>query len=190
MVTAPSSRAAQAEAFVQGHSDHRVLTTLTHVPGHGSSLGGTHRGVVDVTATWQDLELAPYRALLAAGAADSIRSAHVVNAHLDPVHPASLSSVTISGPLRDSLGFTGVVVSDDLQMGAITSRWSRADAILRAVLAGNDLLTFSSDVDGYDPGLGAEVHATVLGLVADGSIPEDRIAESYRRVSELAARVA
>ncbi len=186
----PAVVSAQAEAFVQGHRDHAVLTSIKHFPGHGSSTGDTHLGFVDVTKTWQDLELDPYRALLAADAVDSVMVAHVFNARLDPLYPASLSTATISGLLREKLGFAGVVVSDDLQMRAITSQWSRREAIRRAVLAGNDLLTFSNNIDVFEPGLGADVHATLLGLVADGSISEDRIAESYRRVSELTARVA
>ncbi len=186
----PAVVASQAAAFIDGHHDHGVLTTLKHFPGHGSSTGDTHQGLVDVSDTWNDLELDPYRALLASGHADSIMVAHVFNSHLDASYPASLSASTVTGLLRESLGFDGVVVSDDLQMGAITSQWSRTEAIRLAVLAGNDLLTFSNNVDSFDPGLGAEVHATLLGLVADGSIPEERIAEAYRRVSALTARAA
>lgn len=186
----PAVVSAQARAFIEGHHDVGVLTSCKHFPGHGSSTGDTHLGFVDVTTTWQPTELDPYRALLAAGVVDSVLVAHVLNGNLDPTYPASLSAATITGVLREELGFDGVVISDDLQMGAIASQWGFEEAIRLAVLAGTDLLTFSDNLDTFDPDLGRRAYDAVLGLVHDGAVPPERIAESYRRVTALKTRVS
>ena len=98
---------------------HGVLGTLKHFPGHGSSTGDSHLGIADVTGTWSPEELEPYRKIMAAGQADVVMTAHIFNANLDPVYPATLSKPIITGLLREELGYDGVVMSDDLQMGAI-----------------------------------------------------------------------
>jgi beta-N-acetylhexosaminidase len=186
----PAVVAAQAGAFVAGHRDTGVLTCLKHFPGHGSSTSDSHAGFVDVSSTWQPLELDPYRSLIGAGLADAVMAAHVFNDRIDPTYPASLSSATITDLLRGELGFGGVVISDDLQMGAITQGWGLTDAIRLSVLAGTDILTFSNNLDTYDPDLGRTVHTTLLDLVRSGVVSEDRIAESYARITALTARVA
>ena len=181
----PAVVTAQAGAFVDGHRAEGVLTCLKHFPGHGSATGDTHRGFVDVTDTWQPEELDPYRDLIAAGRVDSVMVAHVLNGRFDADLPASLSRATVTGLLRDTLGWQGVVVSDDLQMGAITDGWDLSDAIRLAITAGSDLLTFGNNLESFDPGLGRRVHAAILDLVSAGDLTEDRIAESYRRLSAL-----
>ncbi|TRW43131.1 glycoside hydrolase family 3 protein [Georgenia yuyongxinii] len=185
----PDVVAEQAAAFVRGHHDEGVLTTLKHFPGHGSSRADTHAGFVDVTGTWSEAELVPYRSLIGQGLADAVMVAHVFNATLDADHPASLSAATITGLLREELGFDGVVMSDDLQMGAITQQWSFDEAIHLAVQAGTDLLTFSNNLETFEPDLGARAHATLLDLVGRGEIDEARIAASYERIQLLKARL-
>lgn len=116
----PDAVAALAGAWATGMRAEGLLTTLKHFPGHGSSLTDSHHGFVDVTDTARlDLELAPYRTLLGRGLADAVMTAHVLNRHLDARHPTTLSAPTIDGLLRRELGFAGVVVTDDLRMGAI-----------------------------------------------------------------------
>ncbi|QDC26421.1 glycoside hydrolase family 3 protein [Georgenia yuyongxinii] len=185
----PDVVAEEAAAFVRGHHDEGVLTTLKHFPGHGSSRADTHAGFVDVTDTWSEAELVPYRSLIGQGLADAVMVAHVFNATLDADHPASLSAATITGLLREDLGFDGVVMSDDLQMGAITQQWSFDEAIHLAVQAGTDLLTFSNNLEAFEPDLGARAHATLLDLVRRGEIDEARIAASYERIQLLKARL-
>lgn len=185
----PAVVAAHAEAFVRGHHDVGVLTTLKHFPGHGSATGDTHAGLVDVTATWDPLELDPYRALIADGLADAVMVAHVVDGQIDPDRPASLSSATIDGLLRGDLGYDGVVVSDDLQMGAITRQWGFEEALRLAVEAGADLLTYGNNLDSFDADLGTRAYETLLGHVRSGAITQDRIATSYRRLAALEQRV-
>lgn len=186
----PEVVAEQAAAYVRGHRAVGVLTCLKHFPGHGSSRDDSHLGFVDVTDTWSDTELVPYRRLIGAGLADTVMVAHVFNAALDADLPASLSRATVTGLLREQLGFDGVVVTDDLQMRAITDGWSLRESVRLAVEAGNDILTFSDNVDVVTPDLGRRVHETLLDLVAAGDVTEERIRLSYDRIMALKARAA
>jgi beta-N-acetylhexosaminidase len=183
----PTVVTAQAEAFVEGHRSMGVLTTLKHFPGHGSSTGDTHLGVVDVTETWSAIELDPFRNLVNNGLADAVLTAHVFNSKLDPEHPATLSLPTITGILRDELGWDGVVISDDMQMGAIRQAYGYADALRLAILAGVDIMTIAQQ-QVYEPGIVESTIGLIEGLVTDGSLPEARIDESYRRVQALKLR--
>lgn len=185
----PQVVAAQAAAFIKGHHEAGILTTLKHFPGHGSSRADTHAGFVDVTTTWDPLELVPYAALIPQGVVDAVMVAHVFNANLDPERPASLSELTIAGQLRGKLGFDGVVVSDDLEMGAIAQQWTFEEAIRLAVNGGTDILAFSNNLTSYDDGLGARASSTLSSLVERGDVPRSRIEQSYARIQSLKARL-
>ena len=180
----PAVVTSMAGAMLDGLHRGGVLGVLKHFPGHGSSTGDTHLGVVDVTSTWTTTELYPYKALLSTSSVDAVMVAHVFNRNLDADHPASLSSSTIEGLLRGQLGYRGPVISDDLQMNAIASQYSFEDTVRLALDAGNDLLCFGNNIT-YDEGLGAKAHATVLDLVASGAISEGRVFEAQQRVATL-----
>lgn len=184
----PGLVTSQARAFIRGHREVGVLTTLKHFPGHGSSTADSHLGVVDVTDTWSPVELEPYRRLIPAGLADSILTAHVFNAQLDPVNPATLSSATIDGLLRGELGYEGVVMSDDMQMGAIRKAYGYEDAVRLALLAGVDILTIANQ-QVFEANIVERTIEIVLGLVADGRLSEARIDESWRRIRAFKARM-
>ncbi len=184
----PGLVTSQARAFIRGHRGIGVLTTLKHFPGHGSSTADSHLGVVDVTDTWSPVELEPYRRLIPAGLADSILTAHVFNAQLDPVNPATLSSATIDGLLRGELGYKGVVISDDMQMGAIRKAYGYEDAVRLALLAGVDILTIANQ-QVFEANIVERTIEIVLGLVADGQLSEARIDESWRRIGAFKARI-
>ena len=185
----PAVVTAQAEAFIKGHRGVSVQTTLKHFPGHGSSTGDTHLGVVDVTATWSDVELEPFANVVHDGLTDAVLTAHVFNATLDPDHPATLSQPTITGILRDRIGWDGLVLSDDMQMGAIREAYGYADALRLAILAGIDVLTIAQQ-QVFEDGIVGHTIDLIAGMVADGSIPETRIDESYARIMALKARLA
>jgi beta-N-acetylhexosaminidase len=178
-----------AGAWIRGMHAAGILTALKHFPGHGSSYGDSHEGFVDVTATADpDVELVPYRALIAEGLADSVMTAHVFNARLDRDDPATLSAPTITGLLRERLGFQGVVVSDDLRMGAIEQRYGIERAALLTLLAGADLVLIADDrlPDGRSA---AEVTLGVLrGALADGRLPLERVTAALARVRQLKGR--
>jgi beta-N-acetylhexosaminidase len=179
----------QAAAFIDGHHQIGIQTTLKHFPGHGSSVGDTHLGVVDVTDTWQTVELQPFGDLIDDGLADAILTAHVFNARLDPDHPATLSQRTIDGILRRQLGWDGVVISDDMQMGAIRDAYGYPDAVRLAIEAGVDILTIANQ-QVFEQGIVGRTIELVAGLVEEGRIPEARINTSWRRIQNLKRAIA
>lgn len=174
----------QAEAFIEGHRAAGVWTTLKHFPGHGSSTGDTHLGVVDVTTTWSATELDPFRNIIRDALADAVLTAHVFNATLDPDNPATLSVPTITGILREQLGWNGLVISDDMQMGAIREAYGYADAVRLAILAGVDVLTIAQQ-QVYESGIVAQTIDLIEGMVLDGTLSEERIDASYARIQAL-----
>ena len=178
----------QGLAYLAGLHDAGVGGTLKHFPGHGSSTGDTHLGWVDVTKTWTRTELEPFRSILAKGAADAVLVAHVFDADLDPTYPASLSSAVIDGMLRRDLGFDGVVVTDDLQMGAIREVYGYSTAVERAILAGADILTIANQ-QVFEPGIVEKTIDIVEAAVGAGRIDAARIDDSWRRISALKARL-
>ena len=186
----PAVVTAQAQAFSGAMRQRQVIPTLKHFPGHGSAAGDTHLGVTDVTATYRrELELAPYRELIAGGYADAIMTAHIVNRRLDAAgRPATLSPAIIDGLLRQELGFAGVVVSDDMQMGAIVAQYGPADAAIAAVQAGVDVILLANQQGDYDLQRVYGVRDALLQAVANGVIPEERIYQSAERILALKER--
>ena len=178
----------QGLAYLAGLHDAGVGGTLKHFPGHGSSTADTHLGWVDVTGTWTRTELEPFRAIIAKGAADAVLVAHVFDSDLDPTYPASLSGAVIDGMLRGDLGFEGVVITDDLQMGAIRQAYGYETAVERAILAGADILTIANE-QVYEPGIVATTIDIVEAAVSAGRIEPARIDASWRRISTLKARL-
>jgi beta-N-acetylhexosaminidase len=186
----PALVAAQARAFITGMHAAGLITALKHFPGHGSSVADSHHGFVDVTATANStVELAPYRMLLAEGVVDSVMTAHVFNRRLDRRHPATLSEPTITGLLRRNLGWRGVVVSDDLRMGAIDKHYGLPDAAVRAVRAGVDIVLVADD---RLPGGPSAADAVIEGLhkaLGRGRIRPQRVEEALTRIEAMRARV-
>ena len=180
----PEAVARHAAEFVRAHRAQGVLTCAKHFPGHGSATGDTHLGLVDVTQTWSDNELAPFQRLIAADLCDAVMSAHVFNAKLDPERPATLSRAVITGILREQLGFRGVITSDDMEMKAISSRYGLAKSVPLAIEAGLDVLCFGNNLT-YDPDIAPKVIAILEREVRSGRIDEARIAESCARVLAL-----
>jgi beta-N-acetylhexosaminidase len=180
----PAQVTRHAQQFIQAHQDQGVISVIKHFPGHGSSQKDSHLGFVDVSTSWKPAELTPYIALIAAGKAEAIMTAHVFNATLDADHPATLSRFTITGLLRKQLGFKGVVFSDDLQMKAVTEHYGLDEAVRLAIEAGVDILLFGNNLE-YDSEIVPRVVGIIRDLVAVGKISEERIDESYRRILRL-----
>ncbi len=180
----PEQVAGDCLAFIDGLVEQGVLPCLKHFPGHGSSTGDSHLGVVDVTDTWSEKELLPYREILAQQSSPMVMTAHIFNARLDPDHPATLSKKTITGLLRNKLGFDGVVVTDDLQMKAIAEQYGLEQAVFLAIDAGADILLFGNNLS-YDPQIAAKVGSLVREMVEDGRISRKRIEQSFNRIMAL-----
>jgi beta-N-acetylhexosaminidase len=186
----PEEVANQAHVFIEAHHEKGVLCTLKHFPGHGSSVADSHLGFVDVTNTWTEAELIPFQRTIQAGLADAVMTAHIFNAKLDPTYPATLSKPTITGLLRERLGYDGVVITDDMLMGAIANYYTYEQGVEAAILAGADIIAISQNQGSYQPESGNKAFATILAAVHAGRIPETRIRESYERVMRLKARLA
>lgn len=180
----PAVVARDAAIEIQAHRAKSIRTTLKHFPGLGSATSNTDFGVADVTRTWTQEELDPYRELLGQGLVDVIMAGHLVNGQIDPSAPASLSRGAITDLLRDELGWDGVVITDDLQAGAITDAFGREDAVALALDAGNDLLLFANQ-QVFDPGIVTWAVDLIERFVGEGRITEERIDRAYARVTSL-----
>ena len=180
----PATVIAHAGAFIDGHHELGVQCAIKHFPGQGSASADTHLGIVDVTDAWTDRELQPFAALTLSGAADAVLTAHIFNAALDPDHPATLSHATVTGILRDRLGYDGPVISDDLQMGAIRDAVGYDEAVALAIEAGVDLLLIANQIV-HEPEVVRDTIAIVERHVRNGRFSEARIRESVDRIAAL-----
>ena len=186
----PALVAVQARAYIAGMHAAGVLTAIKHFPGHGSSMGDSHDGFVDVTETARpEVELLPYRVLLAEGLVDAVMTAHVYNRNLDTRVPATLSHATIEGVLRKQLGWGGLVVSDDMRMGAIEQHYGSGDAAVRALRAGVDLVLIADDRLPGGWSASAETLKVVRRAVRRGRLPAARIDEALGRIAVLRSRL-
>ncbi len=183
---------AYSEAFIRAHHSAGVTTSLKHFPGHGSSTADSHEGFVDITQTWSPDELEPYRAMIGDGLADMVMVGHLYHADYadaDGETPSSLSPRWIDGVLRQELGFDGVVISDDLEMGAIRQHFTLEETVTKAVRAGMDILLFSNTAR-YRAGLSEEILDILLAEAEADPDFAARIEQSYARIVALKARIA
>lgn len=180
--------AAQARIWVDALHEQGILTSLKHFPGHGSSRSDSHLGLTDITQTWQrDKELAPYRALIGDGYADFVMVGHLLHRGMDAEYPASLSRRWITDILRGELEYRGLVITDDLNMGAIVDHYSLERALELAVNAGVDMIIIGNNGKIFEPDLTQRTFDLICRLVRQGRIPRERIAEAYGRIMTLKA---
>jgi len=185
----PERVTAHARAYLRGMHAAGILTALKHFPGHGSSFEDSHLGFVDVTKTADPTaELAPYRALIGEGAVDAVMTAHVFNRNVDGKHPATLSAPTIDGMLRRELGFSGLVVSDDLLMEGIVSRYGIEEAAVRALGAGVDLLLLSHNTLVQDTSATGRVLGAIRQALADGRLSPEQVEAALARLQGFRSR--
>ena len=180
----PAAVGRLAAAYIHGAEEHGLFTTVKHFPGHGDTETDTHIDVPVVRSCWarlDTLELIPFRAALAAGATATM-TAHVALPCLTPgdTMPATLSAAIMTGMLRDSLHFTGLVVTDALSMAAIQKRYGPGEAAVRAFIAGSDLLLDPVDI--------RAVSDSMVAAVGRGRVSRDRLDASVRRVLQLKRR--
>lgn len=185
----PPTVTTHAGEWVRAHRQRGVLCCLKHFPGHGSSRTDSHLGFTDITETWQPQELQPYKDLIANGLADAIMTGHLFHKELDPRYPATLSPTIVTHLLRHELGFDGVVISDDLQMKAITSQYGLEEAACLALAAGVDLLIVGNNLE-YTPDILPRLLFAILRAIQSGSLSEARIHEAWERVRRLKQRAA
>ncbi|MGF1568191.1 MAG: glycoside hydrolase family 3 N-terminal domain-containing protein [Nodosilinea sp.] len=175
---------ALAGAFIQGARRQGVLTTAKHFPGHGDTATDSHLALPILPHSLDrlhQLELVPFVGAIAVGV-DAVMTAHVQIPALDGDHPATLSAATLTGLLRQRLGFTGLIVTDALVMGAITHAYGPYEAAVLAVAAGADVVLMPADPEGV-------IHALVEAVTL-GRIPPERILASLGRIWRAKQRVA
>jgi len=179
-----------ARAFIRGMHEAGVVTTLKHFPGHGSSYTDSHKGFVDVTDTAHlDVELKPYRVLMAEQMVDTVMTAHVFNRSLDRRRPATLSRPTIDGLLRGELGWRGLVVSDDMRMGAIEQHYGLDDATILTLAAGVDVVLIAADHLPDGRSASTEALAAIRTALARGRLDPARIESALARIRQLKSRM-
>ena len=170
--------------FVRGFNAHGIACCYKHFPGHGSAIGDTHEGFVDVTDTYKPVELEPYSALFkTVNQHAMVMTAHVINRILDPSGlPATLSYPILTGLLREEFGFNGVIISDDLQMQAISNHYSLEESLLLTINAGADMVIFGNQLG---ENTATEVIDCIEALVSSGSIKLSRIQQAFERICTL-----
>ena len=180
----PESVYQHARAVITAHHEQGVFCCLKHFPGHGSTTNDSHLGFVDASATWERAELKPFSRLIKENLADAVLSAHILIKHLDDTYPATLSANIINGLLRSKIGYGGIVLSDDLLMGAIRHNYSQIEAIEQAVNAGVDILLYSKMEEGGENYAIGAING-LRYLYKKGRISQQRIDQSFRRIMRL-----
>ncbi len=168
--------AALTSAFIEGARAFPVLTSAKHFPGHGDTDMDSHLSLPVVPHDFerlQALELVPFERAIASKV-DSIMTAHLQLPNVDPEYPATLSKVTLSGLLRQDMGFDGLIVTDALVMGGITQHYGADEAAVLAVEAGVDVLLMPENVEG--------AIAAVCAAVNEGRIEPAVILRAVERI--------
>lgn len=182
----PQAVARHVLAAVTGQQARGLAASVKHFPGHGGTAEDSHITTPVVNASRDVLEqreLVPFRAALAAGV-KVVMTAHIRVPAIDPDNPATMSPAVINGLLRDELGFGGLVMTDGLDMHAISRTVGHAEGGVRALIAGVDALCVGGD--STDPALVEEMAAAIVTAVQSGRLPYERLAEAARRVKALA----
>lgn len=188
----------QAIMFIRAFREKGIIPVLKHFPGHGSSTLDSHENLVDVTNTYHMSELQPYKDLIQKGYNGIIMTTHVINGNFDKSQcktgpkndpktwcPATMSAATINNLLRKQLGFKGVIVSDDMMMGAIAKQYSVEEALTKAINAGVDMFILSNN-DNYNTPIFV---STIAKLIKEGKIKESQIDAAYDRILKLKDKV-
>ncbi|MCX7115470.1 MAG: glycoside hydrolase family 3 protein [Gammaproteobacteria bacterium] len=175
-----------ASEVAQGLNQHHIQCAYKHFPGHGSGADDSHMGFVDVTKTWQAYELYPYQLLLSKPkSCQFVMTAHIVNKQLDPSGlPATLSHAMLTNLLRQHLHFKGVIISDDMQMKAISDHYTPGQAITLAINAGVDVLLYAERKK-FPFKTVSELIDLIESKVKSGDIPQKNIDDAYARIIRL-----
>lgn len=183
----PHLTADMANHMIQGFHEAQVLTAIKHFPGHGDTSVDSHIDLPQVPHGRQRLdqiELVPFKKVIKQDA-DMVMTSHITFPAIEPAPglPATLSRRVLTDLLREELGYQGVIITDDMEMGAIDNHFGTEEATVRAIQAGADLILIGHSLAKQEKALGA-----VKQAVNEGVISEQRIDESVRRVLQLKAK--
>jgi beta-N-acetylhexosaminidase len=176
----PDMVAKLGSSYIRGIQSRRVSATAKHFPGHGDTSGDSHFEMPSLNKSYDQIlatDLKPFRSAIRSGV-DSIMTAHISVPSLDPSgKPATLSKKIINGLLREQMKYQGLVVTDDMEMQAITKDGGISKAAINAVLAGCDIITVVWTDRAKD-----EAYTSLLKAVKTGLISEERIDQSVKRI--------
>ena len=186
----PAVVAEIAEDVIMSHRDAGVMTALKHFPGHGSTSSDSHFELPDISQSWSELELLPYWDLHHKGLLDAIMTAHVFHPLFSDQEqfPASLSSRCYKF-IRNTLRFNGVILTDDLQMRAISKTLSPGRASVTALKAGADIALFSNFLN-PDHDIAFRIYEEISSALEWGELEAKRVSEANNRVDELRTKYA
>jgi beta-N-acetylhexosaminidase len=171
-----------ASLMIKAQNKYNIISVLKHFPGHGSSLGDSHKGFVDISDTYSNKELLPYKTLIEKNMVDAIMTAHVFNKHIDKKYPATLSYNFNTKLLREKMGFDGVIISDDMQMGALAKHYSLEQRVTLSINSGVDITLFGNQLSNIGV---RELVEVIFKQVKAGKISLKRIKESNKRIKYL-----
>ena len=175
-----------ANTYHRAFANKGIHSVYKHFPGHGSAAADSHLGFVDVTDTWQEDELIPYKMLASdPQSCQMIMTAHIINRKLDATGlPATLSYKILSELLREQLQFSGVIITDDMQMKAITDQYTKEEAVTLAINAGADMLIFGNQLS-EQPQDSKSMIDFIESQVQKGHIALHTIQNAYNRIVDF-----
>jgi beta-N-acetylhexosaminidase len=175
------SVAKMVAATIRGHLVHGIQPCVKHFPGHGDTSTDSHYALPRIDTPLETLQKREFIPFIKAfrTKCHMVMSAHILNAQLDPQWPATLSSHILQEVLRTQLGYAGVIVSDDMEMKAITDHFGAEDAPIRAIQAGCDLLLYRTEAACRN------AHRAILRALDDHSLSAERVLESVDRLRAL-----
>ena len=177
--------AAYAGAFIDAFEAEGAVCAVKHFPGHGRSTGDSHEGFVDISESWSEAELDPFERLIEQRKAHLIMGGHLIHRGLDPTgDPVTLSRPILHDLLRGRMGYRGALITDDLDMGAIREHYEQREAVIRALIAGNDIIMMSNSA-APDPALPQKFARWVEEAVEEGRLSEQRVNRSLARIETL-----
>jgi len=171
-----------ATALINGHADAGVLAIPKHFPGHDSTPADSHfeLPVIDITAAQFPAYVSQFREVLDRADVGAMMTAHVLFPRLDDDFPTTMSEEVLARQLRRELDFDGVIITDDMTMGAITNTWTTNEASLQALHAGADMILFAAE-----PNAAIDAHAYLVEAVRGGELDEQRLDQSVVRILKL-----
>ncbi|MDR1726032.1 MAG: hypothetical protein LBR28_06555 [Bacteroidales bacterium] len=184
----PQIVTSNAKIWIEEFKKKGIISVIKHFPGHGSSNNDTHKGATDVSNNYDTNELIPYQILIKEGDVDMIMTSHIFNSYFDKDYPATLSYLTLTNVLRVKLGFNGVIVSDDMAMGAIAKEYNFDFALQKAIEAGVNMFIFSNNGDKYDENIAEKAITTIYQLVKNHKLDRKYITESAAKIEILKAK--
>jgi len=182
-----------APAFVSAHRKIGILTSLKHFPGHGYARRDSHKGMVDITATSCPQEQDVFYRLIEAGKVDTVMSGHLIHRKWDAQYPTTLSSHVLKNYLRERVKYDGVIITDDLHMGAIGQHYNLEEVAIQAIRAGNDILLFSNNKAAAkgvkkfkaSASLAQRLHSLIISAIKENKLSISQLHEAFLRIDAL-----